>query len=353
MRLSSLLVLALLALAGLPAAAQQPVDISIVINGETLPNEPPPRLVGGKILIPLRPVFNALGADVKSENKVITAQRGDRVVELVPNEKEASINGELVELEVPPLLFDGSLYVPLRFVAQAMGDDVAYDGNTKTLTVTPSVAEEPIDVPPDRIAILETRLKQLVVGNQGAILKVRNPQGNKEVYYRGLDDRDTAPYDAQDQAGILEAVKLRQDLSRWTGDAIEAFILLPKRETIAFLGMVYSIPDDAANDPGPMVDKSLKEFLISVVSEHPDVVLRRQAVLSMAVGDGVDPQVLEAVLKLYETSENLWETFPVQQYFQYHADELRTLPIFPRVRSRVAAVNSLYTANILQYLDGN
>ena len=65
-----------------------------------------------------------------------------------------------------------------------------------------------------------------------------------------------------------------------------------------------------------------------------------------------DPQFLEAVLHLYETSENLWETFPVQQYFQYHAEELRNLPYFNTVRARIAAVNSLYTENILRYLDG-
>ena len=75
--------------------------------------------------------------------------------------------------------------------------------------------------------------------------------------------------------------------------------------------------------------------------------------LSLAVGKDVDPEVVEAVLALYETSENLWETFPVQQFFQYHAEELRTWPNFQTIRTRVAAVNSLYTANILNYLDGN
>ena len=42
----------------------------------------------------------------------------------------------------------------------------------------------------------------------------------------------------------------------------------------------------------------------------------------------------------------------MQQYFQYHAAALRSLPNLASIRARVAAVKSLYTANILGYLDG-
>lgn len=331
--------------------AQEPVDVSIVINGQALTNDPPPRMVEGRVLIPLRKVFNALGAEVKYENKIITAKRGERVVVLSPNQPSATIDNKAVDLDVPPLLFDSNTYVPLRFVAQALGDSVAYDGKAKTITVSPLVAEDPIDVPPDRIEILKARLKQLVVGHQGAILKVRNEAGDQEIYYRGLDDRDTAPYDGDDQTGIITAISLNDNVAQWTDDTMEAFKLLPKREAVAFLGLVYSIPSDSPLDPGPEVDRELREFLVQVVAENPDVVVRRQAVLSMAVGDAIDPECLESVLKLYESSENLWETFPVQQYFQYHAQRIKTSPEFLQIRARISTVNSLYTANILQYLD--
>ncbi len=331
--------------------AQEPVEISIVINGQALSADPPPRMVEGRVLIPLRKVFSALGADVKYENKIITAKRGERVVVLSPNQPSATIDDKAVELDVPPLLFDSSTYVPLRFVAQALGDSVVYDGKAKTITVSPLVAEDPIDVPLDRVEILKSRLKQLVVGHQGAILKVRNEAGDQEVYFRGLDDRDTAPYDDEDQVEIIKAIALNTDVARWTADTIEAFKLLPKREAVAFLGIVYSIPSHSPLDPGPDVDRVLREFLVQVVAENPDVVVRRQAVLSMAVGDEIDPEVLESVLKLYESSENLWETFPVQQYFQYHAQRIKSSPQFQQIRQRVSTVNSLYTANILHYLD--
>ncbi|MCA9776641.1 MAG: copper amine oxidase N-terminal domain-containing protein [Candidatus Eremiobacteraeota bacterium] len=344
-------ILILLMLLSGATLAQEPMDVNIVINGQALDKEPPPLKMAGQVMLPLRKVFNALGAEVRYENKIITATRGNKEVIMSPNVKEAMIDGQEIELAVPPMVFEGATYVPLRFVAQALGDSVAFDSATNTITVGP--AEDPIDVPPDRITILKDRLKQLVVGNQGAILKVRDISGSTEIYYRGLDDRDTAPYSGEDQTQILSVTALGSDMTGWLADSMEAFTLLPKREVVAFLGLVYSIPNDSPQDPGKQVDDQIEEFLIQVVAEHPDVVIRRQAVLSMAVGQDVDPEIVEAVLRLYETSENLWETFPVQQFFQYHADELRNWPNFNSIRARVAAVNSLYTANILSYLDGN
>lgn len=336
-----------------PAASSPvatPVDVTIQIGTEVLDKEPPAMLVDGRVLIPLRKVFNALGATVRYENKIITANRGQRTVVLSPNVTKATLDGQEVELAVPPLLFDGATYVPLRFVAQALGDEVAYDAATKMITVSAPQPQGNV-VAEERVNWLKPRLKQLVVGNQGAILKVWDQEQTKEVYYRGLDDRDTAPYDGDDHLSILNAVEMNGGVAEWASDVMDAFKLLPKREAVAFLGLVYSIPDESPHDPGDSIDDRVREFLIQVAQESTDVVLRRQAVLSMAVGESLDPDVLEAVLKLYESSENLWETFPVQQYFQYHAQRIKTLPNFATIRERVASVNSLYTANILNYLD--
>ncbi len=332
------------------ASLGQVVEVAVLINGTKLAPEPPPILVKDQIFVPMRTVFQAMGAEVRAQNGKVFVQRGTQVVILDPKTGDTTVNGKKIKTDGPPEVFEGHTYVSLRFVADAFGDSVNYDAKTKTVTVSP--AEDPIGVPPDRVAILKTKLKQLVVGNQGAILKVRDPSGSQEVYYRGLDDRDTAPYDAEDHSAILSAVGLQSDLKRWINDSIEAYSLLPKRETIAFLGIVYSLPNSSPLDPGPEIDEKVERFLMTVVAEDNSVIMRRQALLSMAVGEPGDPEVLESVLQLFERSENLWETFPVQQYFQYHADVLRQMPNFASIRARVAAVNSLYTANILQYLDG-
>lgn len=337
-----------------PASAQQPVDVAIVINGQTLDKEPPPRMVDGRVLIPLRKVFNALGATVKYENKVIDAQRGSQSVSLSPGVNVAKLNGQETPLDVPPILIDTVTYVPLRFVAQALGDSVNYDAAAKTITVTPSATAGPQvpPVPPERLAILKDSLKRLVVGHQGAILKVWNPEMNEVAYYRGIDDRAVAPYKAEDQQKILDDLGYSSTLGGTAEEMMNGFLKLPRREAVAFLGMVHSIPDASPLDPPDEVDIAIKKFLIQALKEDKDVAVRRQACLALAVGDPLDDDIINAVLDFYAGSENLWETFPVQQFFEFQAAKIRLLPNLAQIRERVAAVNSLYTPAALRYLDG-
>ena len=332
-------------------SAQQPSDVSIVVNGQTMQSDLPPVTYKGSLMVPLRPMFKSLGASVEFKNGVIHAQRGAQKIALTPKVKTAKVNGKSVELSTPPMTYNGSTYVPLKFVAKALGDEVAFDKKTSTVSITGNMAD-PITVPQDEISKIKTNLKRLVIGNQGAILKIWNESGDEVAYYRGLDDRMTAPYDAKDQTELLSKLGYSANVEQVTADVINAYDLLPKRNVIAFLGLMNSVPEGSALDTSNELDQKIQEFLISRMKEEKSVVLRRQACLSLAVGAPLTDEVLDSVLELYGTSENLWETFPVQQFFEYQADKIRTRPDFSSVRARAAAVNSLYTPAILRYLDG-
>jgi hypothetical protein len=341
--------------AAAPAATVQAVDLAIVVGGQTLDKEQPPIMVDGRVLIPLRKVFNALGATVKYENKIIDAQRGKQTVQLSPGSNAAKINGQDTLLDVPPMLVDTVTYVPLRFVATALGDSVVYDPAAKTITVAPAgPAGMPAGagLPPDRLEVLKGSLKRLAVGNQGAILKVWNQDSTDVAYYRGLDDRNTAPYDDEDQTSMLSTLGYTQSVADTAKEIMDGFMQLPRREAVAYLGLIHSIEDDSPLEPPDEVDVAIKQFLIQVMKSDKDVVVRRQACLALAVGDILDQEVLNAILDFYSGSENLWETFPVQQFFQFQAEKIREMPNLAETRQRVAAVNSLYTPAALRYLDG-
>lgn len=347
------------------SAAPQAVDVAIVVGGVPLDNEQPPIMVDGRVLIPLRKVFNALGASVKYENKIIDAGRGKQTVQLSPGSNAAKINGQDTLLDVPPLLVGTVTYVPLRFVAQALGDSVTYDAKLKTITVGPATVAngKPAagaaqgmpagpGLPADRLEVLKRSLKRLAVGNQGAILKVWNQDSTDVAYYRGLDDRDTAPYDEEDQLAVLDNLGYVQSVPTSCQEIMDGFMQLPRREAVAYLGLVHSIPDSSRLDPPDEVDIAIRNFLIQVLKSDKDVVVRRQACLALAVGEP-DQEVINAILDFYAGSENLWETFPVQQFFEYQSDKIRSMPSLSQTRERVAAVNSLYTPAALRYLDGD
>ena len=59
----------------------------------------------------------------------------DKVINLTINKKEANVNGQTVSLDVPPLVKDGSTYLPFRFVTEQLGAHVEYNSADKSVVV--------------------------------------------------------------------------------------------------------------------------------------------------------------------------------------------------------------------------
>ncbi len=317
--------------------------LTVSVDGEKLPADPAPIMSQGRVLVPLRQVFQALEAEVDYKNGTVTAKRGDNTVRLKPFQKQAEVNGKSVTLDAPAQVVDGRTFVPLRFVAQALGEPVQWQSTTRTVLIgegTVAAAPSPQ---------LPARLKQLVVGNQGGVLKVKSLGGSDVVYYRGLDDRSTAPLSSEDQDQILQSLGMENPVA--IADAVEqvigAYQSLPQKEAIAFLGVMNSLPAERLETAR---QQRIQSFLSRVMQQDSSVYNRRQAVLALAVGSQVNAETAQAVLDFYSGSENLWETFPVQQFFEYQAERLSQLPNYPTVKSGALAVNSLYRDSIAQYL---
>ncbi len=335
--------LIILALMVTPAFA-----ITVTVDGEQLPSSPAPLLSSGRVLVPLRSVFQALNATVDYRNSTITAVRGDNRVQLRPNTTSATVNGERVFLDTPARLTNGTTYVPLRFVAQALGEQVGWNSATKTVVIGETVEGASSPVSSDTGSrSLAPSLKRLVVGNQGGILKVLEPSGTGVAYYRGLDDRSVAPLSEEDQSKILASLGFSEDHDAIAHQVMSEFPQLPQKEAIAVLGLFNSLPEQKLS---PGTGKSVRTFLVETMENDKSVYNRRQAVLSLAVGSQVEPNVVDSVLAFYRSSENLWETFPVQQFFEYQSSRLHQMPTFPTWRQEALSVNSLYRENIASYL---
>lgn len=97
-----------------------------------------PRIENGRTLVPLRGVFEAMGATVDWEHatRTVIAARGETRVQLVTGQAEMEVNGEKVELEVPGRIENGRTLVPLRAISEALGDQVDWDQATRTVIIT-------------------------------------------------------------------------------------------------------------------------------------------------------------------------------------------------------------------------
>jgi len=92
----------------------------------------------GRTMVPLRFIGEALLAEVlwdPTERKVTYKLEG-RVIELWIDMKMARVNGNPVEVDPPPRIVNGRTVVPLRFVSENLGAEVAWDEKTQTITIT-------------------------------------------------------------------------------------------------------------------------------------------------------------------------------------------------------------------------
>ena len=119
-----------------PALAQQTAGVTVVVNGNTMQFDQPPVEQGGRVFVPLRGIFEQLGATVVYQNGTINATGDGRNVSLHIGSTDATVNGQPQTLDSPPFVEGSRTLVPLRFVAQALGANVDWNNNTSTVTIT-------------------------------------------------------------------------------------------------------------------------------------------------------------------------------------------------------------------------
>jgi len=115
-----------------PAAAQ---SVAIVVNGAGVTFDQPPVERAGRVFVPLRSVFERLGASVVYANGDINAQGNGRSVHLHIGSTQAVVNGQTLTMDVAPFLIGARTLVPLRFVAQSLGAAVNWNQSNNTVYI--------------------------------------------------------------------------------------------------------------------------------------------------------------------------------------------------------------------------
>ena len=111
--------------------------IKVILDGKRLVFDVPPQNVNGRMLVPLRAIFEEMSASIDYDpaTQTVTATKEDTVVVLTIGGTSPTINGVIVSIDQPGIIVDGRTLAPLRFVAEAFGGTVAWDGTTQTATI--------------------------------------------------------------------------------------------------------------------------------------------------------------------------------------------------------------------------
>ena len=126
------------------AASADTSDIRVVLDGLQIRFDVPPQVISGRTMVPMRAVFEELGARVEwnpsTQTIIATTDSGD-TLRLVIGSNTIYKNNIADVIDVPAQVINGRTMVPMRFIAQAMGLDVRWIESTRTVEI-----ETPIDV---------------------------------------------------------------------------------------------------------------------------------------------------------------------------------------------------------------
>lgn len=134
-------------------------DIKVKVDGKELSFDQPPVILNGRTLVPLRAIFEALGAEVEwdSETKSITATKDNVAVLLVVDLAvitSGTIGGTAnsTVLDSAPTIINGRTMVPARAIAEAFDCTVDWNSSERTVVI---VSKNNNTFTPENIQITE------------------------------------------------------------------------------------------------------------------------------------------------------------------------------------------------------
>ncbi len=111
--------------------------IEVVVNGNKAVFDVPPRILNGRTLIPVRSVFESLGAQVlwEESTETVSILKGSKTIKLKAGSNWVYVNGKQVEIDIPVSIINGRVMVPVRFIAEELEFKVTWDGEESVVFI--------------------------------------------------------------------------------------------------------------------------------------------------------------------------------------------------------------------------
>lgn len=113
-------------------------DISVAVNGKVLSMDSKPYIKGSRVLVPMRAIFETLGASVDwdEQTQKVTAKKDGLAITLMIGNDKAIVGNGFVDLDAPAEVNNGRTVVPLRFVAETLGAKVDWKESENKVIIT-------------------------------------------------------------------------------------------------------------------------------------------------------------------------------------------------------------------------
>ena len=171
--------------------------INVTINGMLKEFDVAPQLINDRTMVPMRAIFEEFEAEVAWDEATAsaTASTEHTTIKITENSDIAYVNGKEVKLDSPAVIIDGRFLVPLRFISESFGADVAWfdDITTAKITYIPPVGnifkkEFKPQVPIENALTVYTAIQSGNDGTSRTIENVFNGGFTDKWPFKPLDD---------------------------------------------------------------------------------------------------------------------------------------------------------------------
>lgn len=120
------------------AHAAPPDELTVKVNGTTIAFDAKPYIENNRTMVPIRFISEALGAKVdwNGTYKLVTITLNDTRIEQKIGKTVAIVNNHEVTFDVPAVIKNDRTMVPVRFVSEALGANVIWEESTRTVIIT-------------------------------------------------------------------------------------------------------------------------------------------------------------------------------------------------------------------------
>lgn len=122
----------------IPREVNPSSGIPVYLGGKLVPMDEPPYInADNRVLVPLRAIGEALGAQVDWEpnSKLITVTKNDLSIQMTIGSKKVSLNGQQDFMDTSPVIKNGRTMIPLRYIGEYFGRTVEWNSASRTVTI--------------------------------------------------------------------------------------------------------------------------------------------------------------------------------------------------------------------------
>lgn len=199
-------------------------------------------------------------------------------------------------------------------------------------------------------------LERIKIGHQAGVLKVVGGDNSTVKFIKGkegifgIDGREWAPLSSAQRDQIVSGLGIK-DPDAMASSLMNRYTTVSRAHALALLG-VLAYPGEKTPSLKPELRIKTLQFFRNRLQPAEDNIVRRQAVLALAIQPKTDAETVASMLNFLRRDHNAWNTFGVVQFFEYQRDLIRSMPGYQGYLTQLNASGSPHAEQIVGLMKG-